>query len=131
MQNLDLKWVEEMNNFKTKKVYFIFLIFILFSCRNVNKTLCGELKGEWKDNYEEASKEYPKLFSIEAVPCESYYINISAKTNNIDTLKISSLHRILYNEQSKIGWLSLKVYDRDGKFVFSRHFSGKISDSTN
>tara|TARA_B100000678_G_C18217302_1_gene505767 strand:+ start:824 stop:1189 length:366 start_codon:yes stop_codon:yes gene_type:complete len=121
-----------MNNFNAKKILFIIILLsFIFSCKNVNDMLCGELKGEWKDNYDKASNMYPKFFSIETIPCESYYINVFAKTKSIDTSKIRLIHKALYNEGSKKGWLSIKVYDKEGDFLFSHHQSGKISNISN
>lgn len=103
----------------------IILVLLLFSCKKIDKALCGELKGEWKNIYEKASIEYKDVFLIEPIPCESYYVNVFSKSDNIDTLKVKSLHKILYNEESKIGWLSLKIHSKQGKFLFSNHYSGK------
>jgi hypothetical protein len=117
-----------MSNFSViKALFFTVFVSMFFLCKNVDKALCGEFKGEWKGNYEKASKMYPNQFSIETIPCESYYINVFAKTQFIDTSKIGLLHEALYNEQSNIGWLSIKVYDKMGNFSFSHHHSGKIS----
>ncbi len=121
-----------MSDFKLKRVlFFTLLMSVFFSCKKVDRALCGELKGEWKDNFNKASNMYPNQFSIKAIPCESYYINVFSKTQTIDTSKIRLLHKVLYDEQSKKGWLSIKVFDEKGDFSFSHHHSGKISNIPN
>jgi hypothetical protein len=94
----------------------------LLSCNNLT---CGELTGEWKEQYEKANSVAVDL-KVENIPCEYFYINVILKTKVVDTSAIHSIHRYLYNEKNKIGWQVLQVYDVNGKYIFSHKYNDNI-----
>ena len=94
----------------------------LLSCDN---TLCGELSGASKAQYEAAKARATNL-KIENIPCEPYYINVIVTTKNIDTATIHAIHPYLYNQKTKTGWPVLLVHDADGKYLFRHNYNNNI-----
>ncbi len=106
----------------------LFSCCLVFSCNQLNKLLCGELTGDLKKMHEEASSKYNGYCLIEVIPCENYYLNVLlVEAQKVDTLKIDNLHRILYDEVNRLGWESIHVLNKDGKFLFSHSYTGKTS----
>jgi hypothetical protein len=56
---------------------------------------------------------------VEHIPCEAIYINVKLKIENMDTIVINDIHKILYDPQKKIGWQTLLIYNIEGKYVSS------------
>lgn len=107
------------------KSKLIFGLFIYCFCYSCNTFLCGELTGEWKQQFENANSKAIK-FKIENIPCEYFYINLIMLSNEIDTSSIRSIHKILYNKENRIGWQVIKVYDNNRKYLFSHNYNDNI-----
>jgi hypothetical protein len=102
----------------------LFLTLLFYSC---NSIFCGELTGEWASTLNLVKNKYINNFRIENIPCDFYYINITALNKNIDTALLNTVHKELYNPINKVGWLVLKVYDNKGNFLFVHKYDGRIS----
>jgi hypothetical protein len=90
--------------------------------------MCGETGGGNAKKYKIAAKKYPNEYKIEPIPCEYFYLRIRALKDRVDTLKIKELHKLLIDEGPPItGWMSVRVLDKEGKFLFDHSYKGKIS----
>lgn len=107
-----------------KNVFIVFICFILVN--SCSYFPCGSPKDEWQKLLKEAKKKYSDKVEIRIIPCESIYLDIILKDNNIDTLDLDHLHKLLYNQSSKIGWQTINVYNKNGQYIFSHSFEEKI-----
>lgn len=98
------------------------LFVLLLSCDNFP---CGELTGDQKALLANAQARATNL-KIENIPCEFYYMKVTATTKDIDTAAIRAIHPYLYNQKAKIGWAVLMVHDADGKYLFSHNYNDSI-----
>lgn len=96
---------------------------MLCSC---TKFFCGELDEERKKMLNKAQVVFNKYCTLENIPCETFFIDVKLKEDENSDLT-SQLHMILYNEQEKVGWLSLHIYDKNGNFLLTHSPSGKRS----
>lgn len=99
------------------KIKVALLLSLLFfsQCNNP----CGALTGVEKDMVNVASLKYDSLLTVENIPCESSYINVKGKTEITDTSTINDLHKMLYNNSTKKGWVTLLIFDRQGNYLYS------------
>ena len=104
------------------RVFLIISFLCIYSCTSIT---CGELSGEWKMKYERA-RSFSNDFTIENIPCDFYYINVVVNSPFVDTAAIHSLHNYLYDENLKVGWQVLLVYDADRNYLFSHKYNGTI-----
>lgn len=116
-----------MENVSIKIKIALLLSLLFFSqCNN----LCGALTGVWKDMVSVAALKYDSLLTVENIPCESRYINIKWKTDLTDTAIINDLHKMLYNDSTKKGWVSLMIFDRNGNYLYSHSYTNKTYRQT-
>lgn len=103
------------------KIITIFFILLFCGC----DLICG-LKDTPREMLEMAQEKFNTYCRIENIPCESYYMNIKLKVDENAELT-AELHKMLYHEKEKIGWLSLHIYDKNGVFLITHHYKGKRS----
>ena len=105
-----------------KKWHICISMVILFGCSSV----CG-LNDNLQNKYDQAVDELGDFFRIDVVPCEGYYINVYLKQEQVDTMNVNRLHKILYDSSTRSGWQSLIIYSKQERFLFTHSYSGKIS----
>lgn len=108
------------------KIGLILSALFFSRCNN----LCGSLTGVWKEMVNVAALKYDSLLTIENIPCESSYINIKWKTDLTDTSIINDLHKMLYNDSIKKGWVTLLIFDRQGSDLYSHSYTNKVYRQT-
>lgn len=109
------------------KIIFTICVFVLCSCSGL---LCGDLNGEWLKLLTNANNKYSSKFSIENIPCEFYYINVTIKCNNNDTVLLKDLHSELYDSTRKIGWPVFVVFDKEKNYLFHDAVNGNKKHSS-
>lgn len=109
---------------KIDKYILVCLLFsiCMYSCTSI---MCGKLTGKWEQQLKEANKNATD-FKVKHIPCEFYDIDMVFTSEQIDTMSVHSVHKILYNEKTKIGWQVIKVYDRNNKYLFSHRYTNSI-----
>ena len=103
------------------KILAIIFIISLNSCQFV----CS-LNDDERLMIKEANAKFNSYCDIENIPCETFYLNIRLKKEENSEIT-SQIHKILYDEKEKNGWLSLHLYDANGKFLLTHHANGKTS----
>lgn len=113
-----------------KPIIYIFLgaitliiIFLLFL--DIDHILCGELPDELRIKIESVESKYGSLVEISYIPCEPSYINLKIKGLN-HNIPYDAIHKILYDENKRLGWAILLVYDSHNKYLFSHSFTNKV-----
>lgn len=111
-----------------KKLFTIIFLLLLvhYSCSRITEFFCGELEGDLKALYQHAERKYVDKILIERIPCEAIYINAFLLDNEVDSILVNSLHQDLYNQQKKIGWQTILVYDKAGNYLFSHSLPGQF-----
>ena len=115
--------------FFIKPIYALFLLSLLGSCNidNAIKVICGDLSQDEREKLRIINMKYKSFGEVKSVPCEYIHVNLFLKVDKVDTVKISSIHDLIYDEDSKIGWQSVDVYNKKGEYIFSHHHNGKIN----
>jgi len=106
-----------------KLIVIIVFVNLLFSCHN---TICGKLDTKRQNMINAVNLKYKGEYKAEGNPCEPSYVNIKLESDQLDTSLISDIHNLLYNKSDNSGWVTLLVYDKDGKYLFSHGKNGKI-----
>ena len=88
--------------------------------------MCGEPGGKWAKMYKDVDTFYNQKIELIDTPCESYFINIRFRTDNIDTNLVKELHQKLYNEKKLEGWKHINIYSKDNIFLFGHLYTGEI-----
>lgn len=101
-------------------ILFSFVFANLFSCNFI----CGKLNVNEQKMIDSVNSYYVNKFRIENIPCEYIYINLKLYSNKIDTISINQAHKILYDEKKKLGWQTIIIYDKNGKYVISHSNNG-------
>lgn len=105
-----------------KKFFLINSILIsLFLYQSCTNTVCGELDSEYKKKIDSVENKFGDVMKVEHIPCEYRYIKVYSLTSNINDTILNSVHGILYNKKTQKGWLSLDVYDNNGKYLYSHN----------
>lgn len=105
--------------------YIIALTFAHIVFSSCNSVLCGDLTGEWKQQFDNANVNAGNL-RVENIPCEFFYINVIVPIGKVDTFSIHSIHKYLYNQEKKSGWQVLLVYDIKENYLFSHKYNDSI-----
>jgi len=72
------------------------------------------------------NNSYNDKFIVKNIPCEYIYINLKLYSNKMDTISINEAHKILYDEKKKIGWQTIMIYDKNGRYVISHSNNGRF-----
>lgn len=75
---------------------------------------------------EAARSDFHSYCDIDNIPCETYYLNVRLKGDESEDIT-AKLHKMLYHESDIAGWQSLHIYDDEGQFLITHHYSGKRS----
>ncbi len=115
------------NRIKTLAIAFIlFIVLVKGSLYFIDNHLCGELDKELQQMVKKAEGAYGEFFNLSHIPCENNYFEVYAKGTAFDTSLIDSLHLLLYEKETRRGWVTLIVYDKDGRYLFTHSNTNKI-----
>lgn len=88
--------------------------------------MCGNLDPSLQSRIDGANAILNANGRVEYTPCEATYISVRLRTEGVDTLLINHLHSVLNDESSREGWPVLLVYDDNGTYLVSHHFSDRF-----
>jgi hypothetical protein len=106
-----------------KLIVYIAFTSLLFSCDNI---ICGKLDPKRQKMINNVNLKYKGEFKAESIPCEPNYVNIKLELDQLDTSLLFDIHNLLYNKTDNSGWVTLLVYDNNGKYLFSHGKNGNI-----
>jgi hypothetical protein len=110
-----------------RNIIFFSSLFIINGCT----LFCEDLNDELKSKIDNAQLKYKDVLNIENIPCEGTYINIKMKVSiKSDTIFFNELHKLLYDEEKKVGWGVLVIFDRQNNYMFSHSHNNKIYSQT-
>ncbi|MDJ1498599.1 hypothetical protein QNI19_37035 [Cytophagaceae bacterium DM2B3-1] len=113
-----------LNRLIKNPIFTSVLFMVVFT--SCGKILCGDIPEKLQRRVDQVDKIYGANIKAEPIPCEMRYINIRLKTAEYDTTIFDSMHKILYDVDKKEGWMTLIVFDKDNKYLFSHSFNNKI-----
>jgi hypothetical protein len=102
-----------------KYLFFVIIVISVTACKHLCK-----LPEEYQSMIDSANTKYGTYLYIENIPCEPNYINVKLHSNNLDSIMIGNVHNILYNAETKKGWLTLWIFDSDNNYITSHSNNG-------
>jgi hypothetical protein len=97
------------------------------SCDQITRVMCGELPEFEQEALSGVRAEYDSVAQFSPIPCEQLYIDVTLKGGKVDTTTIRSIHKVLFDDETKRGWQTMNIFSRDNRYLFSHHHSGTIS----
>ena len=104
-----------------KLVIILSCLFILSSCTDI---FCGKINKKQQRMLDTVNLRYNSTFEVEPIPCDYIYLKVKYKITKVDTLLLDEAHDLLYNENQKIGWQTLLIYNEEGEYIFSHSKNG-------
>ena len=94
----------------------VLLIGFLYGC---NTFICGELDAESKIKIERVTATYGDILRIKNIPCEYRYLDVYLLKPDVNDTVLNSVHKLLYDEKTKTGWITLDIYNSDGMYIYT------------
>lgn len=110
-----------------KYLFFILLIALfVYVYMNFDEILCGKIDTELQDKINEVEKKYGNIIEVKPIPCEFRYIYIKLKSDNINIISFDKIHKILWDDEKRLGWITLLILDDKNKYLYSHSSDNKI-----
>lgn len=113
-------------NIDTPMIHRILIAFAVLLLVASCQQLCS-LDDTHAKMIEAARSDFHSYCDIDNIACETYYLNVRLKGAESED-STAKLHKMLYHQRDKSGWQSLHVYDKEGQFLITHHYSGKRSN---